>query len=102
MFDLVADIESYPNFLPWCKHAQVHHRDPERVEATLEMARGPIRKSITTRNDMDAPRSIKVALLRGPFSRLQGHWRFDDVAGGGSRVSLRMEFDIENLILRRT
>ena len=102
MFELVADIESYPGFLPWCVDAKVHNRDPEMVEATLRMAKGPLRKSLTTRNRMRPPEIIEVGLLRGPFSRLQGLWRFEPAPGGGARISLGMEFEINNVILRRT
>jgi len=102
MFDLVADIESYPCFLPWCARAQVHQRGVDIVEATLQMAKGPLRKSLTTRNRMHSPERIEMGLLRGPFSRLHGVWRFEPAPEGGARVSLGMEFDIDSMILRRT
>ena len=102
MFDLVADIESYPEFLPWCRSTTVHKREPERVEASLEVARGPFRKALTTENAMVAPKRITMRLLKGPFSRFDGAWQFEDVAGQGTRVSLVMRFDIEAGLLRRT
>ena len=106
MFDLVADIEAYPRFLPWCAGARIEDRtqvsgETQAVVATLDLARGPLRKSLTTRNAMTAPEAIEMSLVRGPFRDLSGRWEFADV-GGGTRISLRMDFEITNPLLRRT
>ncbi len=106
MFDLVCDIESYPQFLPWCRSATVRSRTPEVVVATLEIARGPIRQSFTTRNTLAEPNSIGLELVDGPFSRLDGHWRFkemriDDLGKGACEVGLEMDFEIAGRLLGR-
>ena len=92
MYALVADIEGYPQFLPWCRSATVHHRMGNEVEASLEIARGPVRKSFRTRNTMHPDQHIEMTLVSGPFERLDGRWRFDSLAGQGCRVSLALEF----------
>lgn len=102
MFDLVADVESYPRFLPWCRDARVVRRTQHEVEATLEIAKGPLRKSFTTCNTMCPDRRIDLRLVQGPFRHLQGHWVFEDLGDAGAKVSLELEFEIGGALLRRT
>ena len=101
MFQLVADIERYPRFLPWCRSAKVHARTPTEVTASLEIARGPFRKSFTTRNRMVDSERIDIELVDGPFSRLDGRWRFRGVAPRGCKVGFEMQFEVSNRILAR-
>jgi ribosome-associated toxin RatA of RatAB toxin-antitoxin module len=102
MFDLVADIESYPSFLPWCRGAHVVPHGDCEVEATLEIAKGPLRKSFTTRNRLHPGRRIDLQLVAGPFRHLEGHWVFEDLGDSGARVSLELDFDVGGALLRRT
>lgn len=101
MFDLVADIERYPRFLPWCRSATIHARTPTVVTASLEIARGPFRKSFTTRNRMTDPERIDIELVDGPFSRLDGRWSFDAMAERCCKVGFEMRFEISNRMLAR-
>ena len=101
MFSLVAAIEHYPRFLPWCRSATVHVRTRTEVTASLEIARGPFRKSFTTRNRMTDPERIDIELIDGPFSRLDGHWRFEGTAAQGCKVGFEMQFEISNRMLAR-
>ena len=101
MFSLVADIERYPNFLPWCRSATVHARTPTEVTASLEIARGPFRKSFTTRNRMTDPERIDIELVDGPFSRLDGFWSFEGVAANGCRVGFEVQFEVSSRALAR-
>ena len=96
MFVLVDDIESYPSFLPWCGSAVVHKRDGNIVEATLDLQRGGISKSFTTRNTLQQDESIALALIGGPFKQLSGGWTFQQLGNSGSKVSLELEFEFEN------
>lgn len=98
MYALVNDIETYPQFLPWCRSARVLSRQPEEVKATLEMARGGIQKSFTTLNRMQAGKMIEIRLIDGPFRHLNGFWRFDDLAEQASKVSLDMDFEFAPLL----
>lgn len=93
MFALVDDIESYPEFLPWCSDAEVHERSGATVEATLELHRGAISKHFRTKNTAEAKRAIEIALLDGPFRHLAGRWQFQQLGDSGSKVSLDFEFE---------
>lgn len=103
MFALVADIEKYPGFLPWCRKACVRAPGEDTVEASLEIGRGPIRKTFTTRNVMTRDTRIDIGLVDGPFKRLQGCWKFIALDGGaGCRIVLDLEYELSNALLRRT
>ena len=101
MFSLVADIERYPRFLPWCRSATVHVRSPTVVTASLEIARGPFRKSFTTRNRMVDSERIDIELIDGPFSHLDGYWSFDEMAAKRCKIGFEMRFEISNRMLAR-
>ena len=96
MFDLVNDIDSYTEFLPWCNRAEVLSRTESAVEATLELQKGAVSKTFTTRNANDRPGSIDISLLGGPFRQLQGGWRFQSLGDEGCNVSLELEFEFES------
>ena len=102
MFALVADIEKYPGFLPWCRNARVRVPGEDTVEASLEIGRGPIRKTFTTRNVMTRGTRIDIGLIDGPFKRLQGCWKFIALDGSGCRIVLDLEYELSNAVLRRT
>jgi len=100
MYALVADVDSYPSFLPWCRGASVRARSDGIVEASLEVARGPIRQRFSTRNTMHPHEAIELRLLDGPFRRLEGHWHFVALGENGCRVSLDLEFEFSSAVLR--
>lgn len=99
MFALVDDIQSYPEFLPWCRAAREHSRSETQVEASLELARGGISKWFTTRNRMVPGERIDIELVEGPFRKLDGHWSFSPLGGEGCRVNLEMEFEFSSRML---
>lgn len=94
MFVLVEQVESYPDFLPWCSGAEVAYRDPQKTRATIHIAYRGIRQSFTTENFKEPPHAMRMKLVKGPFRALDGSWRFTDLAGQGCKVefSLRYEF----------
>lgn len=100
MFDLVNDIESYPQFLPWCRSARVLSRQEDEIRATIEIARGRVRKSFTTRNCLNPPETIELQLVEGPFSHMHGLWHFQDLRDDACKVSLKLEFEFANALLR--
>ena len=96
MFALVDDVASYPQFLPWCKSAQVIERADQEVIARLQVHKGPLHARFTTRNRLEAPSRISLSLVEGPFRTLEGEWRFGAIADQGTRVSLALKFAFAN------
>jgi ribosome-associated toxin RatA of RatAB toxin-antitoxin module len=94
MFDLVNDVEAYPEFLHWCQEARIERTEGATIEAVLEIGMGGIHKSFRTRNTLSKPEQIEIELVSGPFRRLDGIWRFTDLEEGGSEVTLALEFEI--------
>lgn len=102
MYQLVADVETYPDFLPWCRKARIRQTGDNEVEACLEIARGPVRKTFTTRNRLREGSAISMNLVDGPFRHLQGQWSFTPLGDSGSKVELHLEFDFSSKLLRST
>jgi len=94
MFDLVNDIEAYPEFLQWCLAAKVENRFDRGLEATIDIGFRGVNKSFATRNRLDRPHRIDMELLSGPFSHLEGAWIFSGTAGVGSEVRLVLNFQV--------
>jgi ribosome-associated toxin RatA of RatAB toxin-antitoxin module len=99
MFELVIDIDSYPRFLPWCHGARILSRDIDEVRARIEFAVGGMTRSFTTRNRHQINKMIEMHLVDGPFSRLNGFWRFDPLGEEGSKIALFLEYDFSNRVL---
>ncbi len=99
MWTLVDEAEHYPEFLPWCSAATVHHREPTLVEGTLELRRGGIRRSFRTRNTQVPGEYIDIELVDGPFRSLEGRWAFAPVGDAGSRIEFEIHFEFESRVL---
>lgn len=102
MFALVNDIARYPEFLPWCSAAEVHQLGPDEITASLEIARGGIRHRLTTRNQLDAPTTIHMELVDGPFQNLRGRWHFKPLDDSACKVILTLEFEFSGSLSRMT
>jgi len=105
MFDLIADVERYPEFVPLC-HSLVVQRRSEAgegikiVDATMTVAYGPIRESFTSRVTLDRPRlAILVEYLDGPFEQLENRWRFRPIAEKASEVDFYIAYEFRSRML---
>ncbi len=99
MYGLVADIESYGKFLPWCGGARIVARDTDSVTAAIDIAYQGVRKTFTTRNRLEPGRVMELQLVDGPFKSLQGYWRFEALDDSASKVSLDLKFEFSNRLL---
>jgi len=102
MFDLVNDVDSYPEFLPWCAAATtLESGDTHRI-ARVDMRKGPLSQYFTTRNELTADRAIHMSLIDGPFKQLDGRWEFSEIGDQGCRIRFDIDFAFENFLLQRT
>jgi len=102
MFSLIVDVARYPEFLPWCDHAAVLARDEHGMKAEIGIAFGGIRQVFKTRNEHVPGRRVKMKLVEGPFSRLDGQWKFTPLGGEQQRackVELELHYGFENSTL---
>jgi ribosome-associated toxin RatA of RatAB toxin-antitoxin module len=99
MFDLVSDIEAYPQFMPGCKGAKILTQGPDWIEARLDLAQGPLDQSFTTRNIIQAPQSMRLTLVDGPFSKFDGTWEFTALSDSACKILLSLEFQFKNRLL---
>jgi len=99
MFSLVNDVAHYPEFLPWCRGAEVLESSATDMRARLDLARGSFHKSFTTHNYLESGSAITMTLENGPFKHLEGRWRFTDLGPEGSKVELDMEFQFNSMML---
>jgi len=99
IYRLVTDVEKYPEFLPWCERVDVLGRDEQGPTARLHLAYAGIRHAFTTRNVQVADESVHIMLVDGPFSLLDGMWRFVPLplpaaSGGVDSVACKIEFGL--------
>lgn len=94
MYDLVTQVERYPGFLPWCQSAQVIERHADGVTARLGLSYMGVKQTFTTRNHERAGQSVRLQLVDGPFSMLEGEWVFKEIGGGAQPAACKVEFDL--------
>lgn len=100
MFDLVNDIESYPQFMPGCVGARILRRGDDWLEAELALNKSGFKQSFITRNQLTVPDLIHMQLVDGPFSRLEGFWRFKSLSATACKVEFELSFELQNRFLQ--
>lgn len=99
MYALVCDIESYPDFLPWCKSASVSEQSQTHQVATVSIDKRMQGVSFTTRNRLDEGSAIQMELIDGPFRLLSGGWHFKPIGDAACKVELSIDFEFKSRIL---
>ncbi len=94
MYELVADVPSYPQFLSWCTDSEVHEQSSDTQIGSLTVVVAGIRRQFTTINTLIVGERVELRLLEGPFRNLQGKWLFADLGDDGCRISLEMDFEM--------
>jgi coenzyme Q-binding protein COQ10 len=107
LFNLVGDVEAYPQFVPWIDELRAWNRRQEgegviTLDAEARVKFAVIRERFATRVRLDRPRLvIDVNLLSGPFRRLENCWRFEAEATGGTELTFDIDFEFRSLLLDR-
>lgn len=100
LFDLVADVDRYPEFLPWWIEARVRERDGDVYYTDQVVGFGPVREHFGSRTVLRRPERIEVTSGDPPFQRFQLVWRFTPVSASGCRVDLKADIEFRSRILR--
>lgn len=101
MFDLVDNVERYPEFLPWCGGASVDHHGEGVSHATVHIAYHHVKQSLTTRNTVTPPHRIAMELHDGPFSHLDGCWVFTALGDNACKVEFRLRYEFSSKLLEK-
>ena len=100
VFDLVADVERYPEFLPWCLACRIRNRESETsFTADLVVGFKMVREQFTSKVTLDRARSILVEYLQGPFEHLRNEWKFS-AAPEGTKVEFFLSFEFRSRLLQ--
>lgn len=104
LFDLVIDIERYPEFLPWCRAARILERAHDKLTAELVVSFKHVTESYVSEVLFSTPAeggkgTIDVKLLQGPFKHLSNNWVFTPVSVGGSQIALDLAFEFRSRLL---
>ena len=101
MSALVEDVAAYPRFLPWCGGAAIREQNGAVTIASVTIDFHGVRQTFTTRNTRAGPDRIDIALVDGPFRRLEGHWNFQALGPDGCKVELVLEYEFASPLLER-
>lgn len=99
MFNLVNDIDSYPEFVPGCADSRVVEQNDDYKVASLQISKAGIQKAFTTRNRLVKPERIDMELVDGPFKKLTGGWVFKPLSEDACKVELKLDFEFSSRLL---
>lgn len=102
MFDLVADVGRYPEFLPWCRAARIRSKTDTLLVADLVIGFKGITEKFTSRVTLDRPNGIiRTAYEDGPFKYLDNYWEFQDNSESGTcRIDFHVDFEFRSRLLQ--
>ena len=101
IFQLIDDVEHYPDFLPWCAGSKVIKRTKKITEATIEINFKGVKQSFTTRNLKKPFEIMEINLVDGPFKKLTGSWKFTNIDKKSCKIELSLMYEFNNLILEK-
>tara|TARA_B100001996_G_scaffold153339_1_gene116669 strand:+ start:141 stop:596 length:456 start_codon:yes stop_codon:yes gene_type:complete len=108
LFDLVADVESYPDFLPWCLAVRIKERDPPHpsdghtfIVADMVIGFKIFRERFTSQVECQRPGRIDVNYTNGPFRYLNNHWVFTEVGKSSCEIDFFVDFEFRSIILQK-
>lgn len=100
MYELVAGVDQYPEFLPWCKAARITRREGDAFYADLVVAFKVFRERFTSKVTLHPHHQIDVEYIQGPFRYLNNHWRFSEAPDGGCIINFCVDFEFKSKILQ--
>ncbi len=100
LFKIVADVEKYPEFLPWCLASRITKHEENIIYADLVIGYKMVREKFTSKVTFDEPNLIHVEYLKGPMKHLSNHWKFNDLENGKCEVDFFVDFEFKNQLLQ--
>lgn len=99
MFDLVNDIERYPEFMQGCRSARVINRSESDLEGELTLGKAGLQQTFITRNTFTEPERIDMELVSGNFKSFSAWWQFQALSDEACKVSLHMDFEFDHALV---
>ena len=99
IFNLINDVENYPNFLPWCTRTEVEHESENIINGKIYISKSFIKWNFSTRNTVVKNKSINLSLIDGPFEELNGKWSFEIIDKNNTKVSLEINYKFKNTLI---
>lgn len=100
LFDLVADVEAYPQFIPWLTESHIRHRHDRTVDVDMTIAVGPLRRRLSTTAVLERPHRIDIGSRDPMFERFEQHWTFSPTAHGGTDIEYHVDFSLRSRVLQ--
>lgn len=100
LFDLVADVGRYPEFLPWCKGARILEKNEDEIKADLIIGYKMFQEKFTSIVTLDRPSRISVRYMSGPLSHLSNEWHFKPHGKDSCILSFQVDFDFRSPLLK--
>src|SRR5208282_2726581 len=100
LFDLVADVERYPEFLPWVIEAHIRQRKDSTMLVDMTIGAGPLRKRFSTAAVLHRPHRIDISSHDPLFDRFEQRWTFEPAADGGTNVEYHVDFKFRSRVLQ--
>ncbi len=100
LFTLVADVEKYPEFLPWCVASRITKREGAVIFADLVIGYKMAREKFGSRVTLSEPSHVHVEYLSGPMKYLSNHWRFIPEPNGATTIDFYVDFEFKSKIFQ--
>ena len=99
MYQLVNDVNAYPDFLPGCTGSRVLESGPTQMTAAVDVSKAGISKTFTTRNTLTDNQSILMHLVDGPVKTLIGGWKFTPLSADACKIEFQLDFEFTNKLI---
>ena len=100
MFDLIIDVEKYPEFLPWCKSTNIYDKDRNIFYSDMEIGFNLIKEKFTSKVTTLHSKKIHSEAISGPFNKMNNIWEIENISHDKCRITLNIEFDFKSFLLR--
>ena len=99
LYNIVLDIENYPEFIPWCSYSKINHKTNKYIIADLQIDYKFYKKTFTSKVEFDSNNLIiNVKYIKGPLKNLKTNWKFKKIKKNITKVFFEIDFEFNNII----
>ncbi len=101
LFDIVADVQAYPDFLPWCQQSIIHSENDTEILADLVIGYGPLSERYTSKVMLTPNTRVDVDYQTGPFKYLDNYWVFKELGPNSTEVEFYIDFQFKSFLKQK-